>query len=91
MSDSSSLLNKRDFCEVCGKGRIFDDSRKIIKSGNCDKFKTTLNHRIIIVNPENSDIGGFRVELVREDNVVEFIAYGPFFVSFGRIGFALGV
>jgi len=56
-----------------------------------DYFYFSLDHRIIIVNPEHSGIGKFGVELVREDNVVEFVAYRPFPVSFGRIGFAFGV
>jgi hypothetical protein len=54
-------------------------------------FYLPLDDRIIIVDPENSGIGRFGVELVREDDVEEFVAYRPFLVSFGRIGFALGV
>src|SRR6266516_169767 len=44
-----------------------------------------------MVNPENSGIGRFGIELVGEDNIVEPISFSPFLVSLRRIGFTLGV
>src|SRR6266700_1315232 len=52
-----------------------------------------FNYRIILLNRKYSHIGRFGIEAVRENDVVELIAFGPLDITAGRVrlGFGGGV